>query len=147
MNERIKLKFQKFRLMTTLSWMFLLFLGLISRGVIPTWFFWLLVIFIALLFIGDIVYFVIRIAESHYLLITKQQVILKRVFYQPQSIFIAELEKAFISSEDDGIKRIFLADRKQEIVIKHIYTISKENMVAILKNSPNLPKDFTFTQQ
>ena len=145
MSERIKLKFQKYRVITTLCWMGILFLGLISRGVISSLLFWLLAISIAILFISDLIYFIIRIAESHYLLITTQSIVMKQFLQPPAVMMIEDIESVIIHTEDNKIERIVLADGKNVIVIKHIYTMSKEDMLAMIKHSTKYPEELEIT--
>jgi uncharacterized membrane protein len=146
MNTRIRLKFQKLHVVTTLGWATLLFLALISRGVLTQLVFWLIVVMISVLFILDGIYFVIRVIEGHYLLITNHKVVLKRFLKPIASISIAKIQSiVFINGEHK--KRLILSDGETEVVIKHEYKFKKENILRSIQESSNYPKHLDVTNK
>ncbi len=147
MDEKITLKFQKLHLVTTLGWVLLLFLALISRGVLSSFAFWLIVFMITILFVLDIIYFIIRVIEGHYLVVTKQAVTIKRFLQPVESMLISELKSiTFVNSRYNN-KRIILSNGDREIVIKHIYKFSKESIMITIQQSSNYPKQLEVTQK
>ncbi len=141
MIERIKLSFQKLRIVTVLAWIVLLFLGLMSRGVISALAFWTLVIVIVILFSIDVVYFIIRVSESHYIQVTQQRVMIKRVFRPLRTLLISDITLIILIEKNTKADRIILSDGKHAIEIKHIYRLSKEIILEIIKESEDYPKD------
>lgn len=140
MSERITLKFKKLRLITTLSWMGILLLSLILRDVISSPVFWIVVFVIFILFLTDLIYFIIRIVEVHYLLITNQTVVLKKAFNPPGIIEIKNIKILTLMKKDNKIKQIIVSDDQFEITIKHKYTISKDGILSMIRYSQNFPE-------
>lgn len=143
MNERITLKYQKLHLVTTLGWALVLFLALISRGVLSSLSFWLLLMFISVLFILDAVYFVTRVIEGHYVLITNYAVIQKRFLHPVKAIQIRDLQSITVVEGDYKETRVILRSEEEKIEWKLIYKFSKESMLSTLQQSTNYPKDLT----
>lgn len=147
MNDKITLKFQKLRVGTALGWALILLLALLSRGVLSSFAFWLILSLVLLLFVLDAVYFVTRVIEGHYLVVTNRHVIMKRFLKPVESIVISELTS--ITFVNNGVygKRIILSDGEKTIEIKHVYEIAKESIIAIIRESDNYPKNLVLTQK
>jgi len=146
MDEKITLKFQKLHVVTTLGWALILFLALISRGVISSFAFWLILMMVSTLFVLDAVYFVIRVIEGHFLVVSNREVIIKRLFKPIESMLIAELTSITFIDHGYNNKRIILSNGEREIVIKQIYQFSKESILVIIQESTNYPKKLEVTR-
>lgn len=147
MDEKITLKFQKLHLVTTLGWALILFLALISRGVLSSFAFWLILAMISILFILDVIYFVIRVIEGHFLVVSNREVIIKRFLQPIESMLISELESITFVDNGSHNKRIILSNGERTIEIKHIYRFSKESILVIIQESTNYPKNLEVTQK
>jgi hypothetical protein len=146
MNTRIYLKFQKLHIVTTLGWALILFLALISRGVLSQIVFWLLVVMISILFVLDAIYFVIRVIEGHYLLITNHELVMKRFLKPVETMMIADI-KSIVFINGEYSKRLILSDGQKEMVIKHEYRFSKESILRSIQESNNYPKKLQVKNQ
>jgi len=143
MNERITLKFQKLHLVTTLGWALILFFALISRGVLSSFLFWLLLVFISVLFVLDAIYFVTRVIEGHYVLITNYAVIQKQFLKPVKAIQIQDLMSITLIEHEHKENRVVLESKDEKMEWKLTYKFSKESMLASLQQSTNYPKDLT----
>ncbi len=139
MVERIKLRFQKLRIVTVLAWLVIFFLGSMSRGVISPLAFWMLVIVFIILLSIDVVYFIIRVSEAHYLQVTQKSVVIKRVFQPPRAMLISDIKSILFIEKNGTAERIILSDGKHAIEIQHIYRVSKEIIIEKIKASPEYP--------
>lgn len=146
MDEKITLKFQKLHIVTTLGWALILFLALISRGVLSNFAFWLIFIMISILFVLDAIYFVIRVIDGHFLVVSNREVIIKRLFKPIESMLIAELISITYIDNGPQHQRIMLSNGEREIEIKHIYKFSKESILVIIQESSNFPKNLEVTR-
>lgn len=143
MNTKLTLKFQALHMVTAFGWAIILFLGLITRGLIETWIFYLIVVMITVLFLLDMVYLFVRVVKGHYLLITNDHVRLKRFFKDEQRLSISNLQSIEISSIRLDDTRIKLYDGTQTLDIKENYSVSKEEILYYIESSSHYPKDVT----
>lgn len=60
---------------------------------------------------------------------------------------IEDIVSVATHTEDNKIERIILADEQNEIIIKHIYTLSKEDMLAMIKHSSKYPEELEITHK
>lgn len=141
MDEKITLKFQKLRLGTTLGWALILFLALISRGVLSAFVFWLIFIMIMILFFLDAIYFVTRVIEGHFLVVSNREVIIKRFLKPIESMLISDIKSITFIDNGPHNKKIIISNGEREIEIKHIYKFSKESILVIIQESTNFPKN------
>ncbi len=140
MVERMTLKFQKLRIVTLFVWVVMLSLGLISRGVISPLAFWMLAIVFIVFFSIDVVYFVVRVSEAHYVHVTQKEVIIKRVFRRPRALLISDIKLIMLIEKSGKAKRIIVSDGAHAIDIRHIYKMSKEAILRSIKGSEGYPK-------
>ena len=133
LNDRIVLKFKTLHLVTAFGWASILFLGLITRGVLSDAAFYLIVIVISLLFILDIIYLIARVTQGHYILITPDEVKLKRYFKEMQTIRIKSLKSIkFIKTKYDN-EYIILSDGANQMEIRQNYNYTKRDILHQIK--------------
>jgi hypothetical protein len=140
------LKIKGLHMVTTIGWAIILFLALLTRGLISNGLFWLIFSMISVLFVLDVIYFVVRVSEAHYLLITNREVYLKRFFKPIESILISNLRLVEYTKVQYGFDRILLSDGKNKIEIKHDYKFPKKNILMIIQNSSNFPKNMNIKE-
>jgi hypothetical protein len=141
MNTRIALKFQALHMVTAFGWAAILFLGLITRGLIEDYVFYMIVVMITVLFLLDMVYLFVRVVKGHYLLITNDFVRLKRFFKDEEQVYIADLESVELSTVRFEDTRIKLFTKDQVIDIKENYTMGKDQILFNIESSSHYPKN------
>ena len=140
MVEKITLRFQKLRIVTLLAWVVILVLGFMTDDVISPVAFWILALVVVALISIDVVYFVIRMSEAHYLQVTPQKVIIKRVFRRPKALLISEIKRIMLIEKNATATRIVLSDGTHAIDIQRIYKLSKDVILRTIKGTEDYPK-------
>lgn len=140
MNTKIALKFQALHMVTAFGWAAMLFLGLITRGLIESYVFYMIVVMVTVLFLLDMVYLFVRVVKGHYLLITNDFIRLKRFFKDEEQIFISDLESIELSTIRLEDTRIKLYTKDQMIDIKENYTMRKDQILFNIESSSHYPK-------
>lgn len=140
MNTKIPLKFQALHMVTAFGWAAMLFLGLITRGLIEDYVFYMIVVMITILFLLDMVYLFVRVVKGHYLLITNDRVHLKRFFKDEQVLKISDLQTIEISTVRFDDTRIKLSDGTQTLDLKENYTVGKDQILFYIESSSHYPK-------
>ncbi|MEC9485858.1 MAG: hypothetical protein UMR38_08365 [Candidatus Izemoplasma sp.] len=135
MNKKIILKFQGIPFMTTLGWAILLLLGLLSRGTVPDGVFWLVITTISLLLIIDTIYFIARVSQGHYVIISHRKLIFKRFFQPVEVLLMDDLEQISVAKDKFGNKVIVVTDGTKTIVLKHDYQFTKEAMFLYIQQA------------
>ena len=140
MLERMSLRFQKLRIVTLFIWVVMLFLGLMSRGVISPLVFWVLASVFIVFFSIDVVYFIIRVSGAHYVHVTEKEVIIKRVFQPPKALQISAIQWITLVEKKGTAKRIIVSDGEHAIEIKRVYRLSKEIILRTIMGSEVYPE-------
>ncbi len=141
MNKKITLKFQGVRVVTTFGWAVLLILGLLSRGTVPDSVFWLVIVSIALLLIIDTIYFIARVSQGHYIIITHRKIIFKRFFQEIMTLPMNELNSITVTENKLGNTIIVLTSDDVRFELKHDYIYSKDMILENIQHAHFFPKD------